>query len=61
LSEGVGGLLNPDEAAAIAKVDRRTIYAWSRRRDWRCFARRLSRKVLRIDEVGFRQWLDRAR
>src|SRR5438093_10123849 len=38
--------LTPDAAAAIAGVDRRIIYGWSRRRDWRPFTRRFSRKVL---------------
>jgi hypothetical protein len=50
--------LTPDEAAAVANLPRRTIYGWSRRSDWRPFAKRLSRKVLRIEEVGFRRWLD---
>src|SRR5690349_13422180 len=43
-----GTWLTPDEAAAIARVPRRTVYAWSRRGDWRPFTHRLSRKVLRI-------------
>lgn len=51
--------LTPDEAAARANVDRRVVYAWSRRIDWRPFAHRLSRKVLRIEEQGFLRWLGR--
>jgi Helix-turn-helix domain len=54
-----GHLLTPDEAADIARVSRETIYGWSRRADWRPFARRVSRKVLRIQEHGFRRWLER--
>ncbi len=50
--------LTPGEAAAVASVPRRTIYGWSRRSDWRPFAKRLSRKVLRIEEAGLRRWLD---
>jgi hypothetical protein len=51
--------LTPHEAATIARVQRRVIYGWSRRMDWRGFTRRLSRKVLRVEERGFRRWLDR--
>jgi hypothetical protein len=51
--------LTPDAAATLASVPRRTIYGWSRRLDWRPFTRRLSRKVLRVEEVGFRRWLER--
>jgi hypothetical protein len=51
--------LTPDEAASIANVPRRVVYGWSRRVDWRGFTRRLSRKVLRVEERGFRRWLDR--
>jgi len=54
-----GRWLTPDEAAAVASVPRRTIYGWSRRSDWRPFTHRLSRKVLRIEEAGFRRWLAR--
>lgn len=56
-----GRLLTPDEAARLASVPRRTIYGWSRRLDWRPFCRRFSRKVLRIEESGFRRWLERHR
>lgn len=49
------------EAAEIARVEVRTVYGWSRRVDWRLFARRLSRKVLRIEEQPFHQWLARQR
>ena len=51
--------LTPDQAATLASVPRRTVYGWSRRADWRSFTRRLSRKVLRIEESGFCKWLDR--
>lgn len=53
-----GRWLTPDEAASIASVHRRVVYSWSRRADWRGFTRRLSRKVLRVEELGFRRWLD---
>ena len=53
--------LTPDEAASITNVPRRTIYAWSRRADWKRFVQRPSRKVLRIEEAGFRRWLERPR
>jgi hypothetical protein len=52
-------MLTPDEAAAIARVSRETVYGWARRADWRPFTRRISRKVLRIEERGFRRWLER--
>ena len=51
--------LGPSEIATLANVPRRVVYGWSRRSDWRPFTRRLSRKVLRIEERGFRRWLDR--
>jgi len=51
--------LTPDEAATLASVPRRTIYGWSRRVDWRPFTRRLSRKVLRVQESGLHRWLER--
>jgi hypothetical protein len=52
-------LLTAAEAAEIARVPARVVYGWSRRTDWRAFVHRLSRKVLRIEERGFRRWLDR--
>lgn len=57
--DGPGAMLTASEAAAIARVHSRVVYGWSRRADWRAFAHRLSRKVLRIEERGFRRWLDR--
>ena len=51
--------LTAEECAAVAGVSRRQVYGWSRRADWRPFARRLSRKVLRVEEEGFRRWLAR--
>jgi hypothetical protein len=59
LGDGRGRWMTPEEAAPVAGVSRRVIYGWSRRTDWRGFTRRLSRKVLRIEERGFRRWLDR--
>jgi hypothetical protein len=50
--------LTPSEVAALANVPRRVVYGWSRRSDWRGFTRRLSRKVLRVEERGFRRWWD---
>jgi hypothetical protein len=62
-AETVGELhwLTPAEAAALAGVPVRTVYSWSRRLDWRPFVRRLSRKLLRIEEHGLRKWLDRSK
>jgi hypothetical protein len=51
--------LTADECAALAGVSRRQVYSWSRRTDWRAFARRLSRKALRIEVRGFLRWLNR--
>jgi len=56
---GPGRWLTPDAAAALACVPRRVVYGWSRRADWRAFTHRLSRKVLRIEDQGFRRWLER--
>ena len=56
--ENGGDWITPDEAAKLTGVDRRTIYGWSRRLDWRPFTRRLSRKVLRIERSGFVRWLE---
>ena len=47
-------LLTPQEAAAIAQISTKRIYSWARGQRW---ARRLSRKCLRISEQGFRRWL----
>jgi hypothetical protein len=47
-------LLTPAEAAAIPGVPVSRIYTWARGAKW---ARRPSRRCLRIDEVGFRRWL----
>ena len=62
VENGNGGRwLTPDEAAALASVPRRIIYGWSRKAGWKAFSRRLSRKVLRIEEAGLRRWLERSR
>lgn len=47
-------LISPEAAAKIAGVPKRRIYAWAERKRWAC---KPSRKVLRIDERGFRSWL----
>lgn len=52
-----GRMLTPQECADIAGVTRRQVLSWSRRSDWRGFTHRLSRKVLRIEEAGYRRWL----
>lgn len=56
-SEPCATLLTAQEAADLARVSPRVIYGWARRADWRLFAHRLSRKVLRIEASGFRRWL----
>jgi hypothetical protein len=44
-------MLKVEEVAAILNTGRRTVYAMSRRQDWRHFTIRLSRKHLRFREV----------
>ena len=40
---------------ALARLkERRQVLSWSRRSDWRSFTHRLSHKVLRIEEAGYR-------
>jgi excisionase family DNA binding protein len=51
-------LLNPDEAAAIAGVSRRSILTKTR---GQMFRRDISRKTVRFDEVGLRRWLTTSR
>src|SRR5689334_20629351 len=41
-------MLKVDEVAALLNTPRRTVYVMSRRRDWRPFTVRLSRKHLRF-------------
>lgn len=48
-------LLTPTEAAAIAGVTRRWIYDHTRGMKFR---RDLSKKSIRIEEAGFRRWLE---
>ena len=55
---GQGRLLSVDEAARIAGVNRRWIYAHTRGLKFR---RDLSRKNVRIEEAGFRRWLESRR
>ena len=50
-------MLKVDEVAALLNTQRRTVYAMSRRQDWRSFAVRLSRKHLRFRESGLRKWI----
>ena len=48
------GFPKPQEAAAIAQVPPKRIYDWARGQRW---ARRPTRRCLRISEQGFRKWL----
>ena len=50
--------ISVDEAAALARVTRRVVYGWSRRKDWSRFTARPSRKVLRIKRAAFLSWLE---
>ena len=47
-------LLTPEEAASIAQVPIRRLYGWARGQGW---ARRPTRRCLRIGESSFRRWL----
>lgn len=47
-------LLTPEEAASIAQVPVRRLYDWARGQNW---ARRPTRRCLRIGEASFRRWL----
>lgn len=47
-------LLTPVEAAYIAQVPVRRLYGWARGQGW---ARRPTRRCLRIGETSFRRWL----
>jgi len=47
-------LLTPEEAASIAQVPVRRLYGWARGQAW---ARRPTRRCLRIGEASFRRWL----
>jgi hypothetical protein len=47
-------LLTPEEAACIAQVPVRRLYGWARGQGW---ARRPTRRCLRIGEASFRRWL----
>jgi len=47
-------LLTPEEAASIAQVPVRRLYGWARGQGW---ARRATRRCLRIGEASFRRWL----
>jgi hypothetical protein len=47
-------LLTPEEAASIAQIPVRRLYGWARGQGW---ARRPTRRCLRIGEASFRRWL----
>jgi len=46
--------ITPAEAGRIAGVPDKRIYDWARNKRW---AHRPTKRCLRIDEKGFRQWL----
>ena len=46
--------ITPAEAGRIADVPDKRIYDWARGKRW---AHRPTRRCVRIDEKGFRQWL----
>jgi hypothetical protein len=46
--------ITPDDAADIAGVPAKRIYDWARKQPW---AHRPTKRCLRIDEAGFREWL----
>jgi hypothetical protein len=50
-------LIKPEAAATIACVDTRTIYDWAAGKAGKLWARRPSRRCLRIEEATFRRWL----
>ena len=47
-------LLTPEEAASVAQVPVRRLYGWAPGQAW---ARRPTRRCLRIGEASFRRWL----
>ena len=47
--------ITPAEAGRIAGVPDKRIYDWARGKRW---AHRPTRRCLRIDEAGFRRWLE---
>ena len=53
--DGSSNLITAEEAARIAGVTRRWIYDHTKGQRFR---RELSRKSIRLDEVGFRRWLE---
>jgi hypothetical protein len=57
LSDGPADrLLKAGDAAAIASVPVKRVYEWARNQKW---ASRPTKRCLRIDERGFREWLRR--
>ena len=50
----ISSFITPAAAAEIAGIDRGRLYDWARGKKW---AHRPTKRCLRIDEKGFRQWL----
>ncbi len=50
-----GRLITPGEAAAIANIPTKRLYEWARKKSW---AHRPNQRTLRINETGFRRWLE---
>lgn len=48
-------LITPVQAAEIAGIKPKRLYEWARRKPW---AHRPNQRTLRIDETGFRRWLE---
>jgi hypothetical protein len=53
-SSGPDRWLTAEQAGAIAGVSRKAVYDWARGQPW---AKRPTRRCLRISEKGFRRWL----
>lgn len=47
--------ISPEEAAAIAGIPVKRLYEWARKKPW---AHRPNQRTLRINETGFRRWLE---
>lgn len=54
---GAARLLTVGEAAALARATETQVYRWARTTAGRRWARRLSRKCLRVDEARFKAFL----
>jgi hypothetical protein len=57
LQPEASALMTVEEAADVAGVPCRRVRSWARGKTW---ARRISKRTLRIDTQGFRAWLGRA-